>query len=49
MEEVPMPPATTNKTDTPPAYWSMPSEQLLAALHSTPVGLSAAEAARRLA
>src|SRR6266536_4096681 len=49
MEEVPMPPATTNPTVAPPAYWSVPPDQLLATLHSTSDGLSAAEAARRLA
>ena len=44
-----MPPATTNPTVAPPAYWSVPPDQLLTTLHSTADGLSAAEAARRLA
>lgn len=41
--------ARMNEPVVPADYWSLAPEQVLATLHSTPNGLSAAEAARRLA
>jgi len=38
----------TENSSTPDQYWSQPSPSLLASLHSTPSGLSAEEADRRL-